>query len=204
MLLLVWILASLVNGLMIDGGVYRNNVIYYPMIIICAYGLYLMGKRLRTAAALALAMLVISFVGLNVFYFTNEEYHHGLTRGLFHDGLVDALEDTWDWDYDEIYISVGPTITSHKLTEASIMFAHDIDYAGRSEQTELLNAHGEPTGWYFTERYRLVDMTTFEPNPEACSLYIFRQSEKKLFDEADYLITDYANYAVAYPRYWAE
>ena len=27
---------------------------------------------------------------------------------------------------------------------------------------------------------------------------------KALFDEADYLITDFGNFAAVYPRYWAE
>ena len=84
------------------------------------------------------------------------------------------------------------------------MFAHNIDYAGRSEQVELLNAHGEPTGWYFTERYKLVNMAEFEPDPMACAVYIFGQGDKKRFNEEDFLITDYGNYAAAYPRYWAE
>ena len=84
------------------------------------------------------------------------------------------------------------------------MFAHDIDYAGRSEQVELMNAYGEPTGWYFTERYKTVDFETFEPDPMACAVYIITQNEKAYFEESEYLLTDYGDYAAAYPRYWAE
>ena len=204
MLVLVWLAASLLSSLMIGFGVIRNNVSFFPLILVCAYGLYLLSCRLRTAAALAIAMLAVSFVGLNATYFADREYQQEVTHGVFHYGLVEALEDTWTWDYDEVYIGVGSSITSHKIAEAAIMFAHDIDYAGRSEQVELLNAGGEPTGWYFTERYHLVNMQEFTPDPMACSLYIFRQGDKHLFAEEDYLITDYGNYAVAYPRYWAE
>lgn len=204
MLVLVWLAASLLSSLMIGFGVIRNNVSFFPLILVCAYGLYLLSCRLCTAAALAIAMLAVSFVGLNATYFADREYQQEVTHGVFHYGLVEALEDTWTWDYDEVYIGVGSSITSHKIAEAAIMFAHDIDYAGRSEQVELLNASGEPTGWYFTERYHLVNMQEFTPDPMACSLYIFRQGDKHLFAEEDYLITDYGNYAVAYPRYWAE
>lgn len=204
MLVLVWLAASLLSSLMIGFGVIRNNVSFFPLILVCAYGLYLLSCRLRTAAALAIAMLAVSFVGLNATYFADREYQQEVTHGVFHYGLVEALEDTWTWDYDEVYIGVGSSITSHKIAEAAIMFAHDIDYAGRSEQVELLNAGGEPTGWYFTERYHLVNMQEFTPDPMACSLYIFGQGDKHLFAEEDYLITDYGNYAVAYPRYWAE
>ena len=184
---------------MIGGGVNRNDVVYYPMILVCAYGLYLMGRRLRTAAAMAAVMLIVSFAGMNVVYFTDEAYQNSYR--VFQNGLVDALEDTWDWDYDEVYVSQEG---GQKLVEASIMYAHDIDYAGRSEQTELLNASGEPTGWYFTERYRIVSFEDFEPDPMACSLYIVTQEEKAVFSEEDFLLTDYGDYAAVYPRYWAE
>ncbi len=203
-IVLVWLLAALVNGLLIGGVVNRNNVAFYPMILVCAYGLYIMGKRLRVAATLMLVMLTISFVGLNVTYFADEEYQESISVGVFRNGLVEALEDTWDWDYDEVYIGVGNTITSCKVAEASAMFAHHIDYAGRSEQTDLLNAAGEPTGWYFTERYQLVNMEEFEPDPMACSVYIFEQGWKNKFVEEEYLIRDYGHYCAVYPRYWAE
>lgn len=199
MIVLVWLFASLVNGLLIGGVINRNNVVYYPMILVCAYGLYLMGKRLRTALAVTAAMLAVSFIGMNVTYFTDETYQRSYT--VFQNGLVDALEDTWDWDYDEVYVS---QVGGQKLVEASIMYAHDIDYAGRSEQTELLSASGEPTGWYFTERYRVVSFEGFEPDPMACSLYIVTQEEKAIFSEEDFLLTDYGDYAAVYPRYWAE
>lgn len=199
MIVLVWLFASLVNGLLIGGVINRNNVVYYPMILVCAYGLYLMGKRLRTALAVTAVMLAVSFIGMNVTYFTDETYQRCYT--VFQNGLVDALEDTWDWDYDEVYVS---QVGGQKLVEASIMYAHDIDYAGRSEQTELLSASGEPTGWYFTERYRVVSFEDFEPDPMACSLYIVTQEEKAIFSEEDFLLTDYGDYAAVYPRYWAE
>lgn len=200
MIILVWLFASLVNGLLIGGGVNRNDVVYYPMIIACAYGLYLMAKRLRTASVLVIAMLAVSFTGMNVVYFTDEAYQNSYR--VFQNGLVDALEDTWDWDYDEVYVT--KTNGGRILAEASIMFAHDIDYAGRSEQVELMNAYGEPTGWYFTERYKTVDFETFEPDPMACAVYIITQNEKAYFEESEYLLTDYGDYAAAYPRYWAE
>lgn len=200
MLVLAWLFASLVNGLLIGGGVNRNDVVYYPMIIVCAYGVYLMARRLRPAAAIVLAMMVVSFAGMNIVYFTDEAYQSGYR--VFQNGLVDALEDTWDWDYDEVYVTTAGG--GSKISEASIMYAHDIDYAGRSEQVELYDAHGEPTGWYFTERYKVTEFDGFEPDPMACSLYIVAQGEKAYFDEENYLFTDYGDYAAVYPRYWAE
>ena len=59
-------------------------------------------------------------------------------------------------------------------------------------------------GWYFTERYIFQNFSDFTPDPTECAVYIVRQNEKALFDEADYLITDFGNFAAVYPRYWAE
>ena len=46
--------------------------------------------------------------------------------------------------------------------------------------------------------------SSYSSNPTECAVYIVRQNEKALFDEADYLITDFGNFAAVYPRYWAE
>lgn len=200
MIVLSWMLGSLVNGLLIGGGVNRNDVVYYALIMVCAYGLYLLAKRFKTGFVLTVVMLVVSFVSMNVTYFTDEAYQNSYR--VFHNGLVEALEDTWDWDYDEVYVSEASG--GSVLAEAAILYAHDIDYAGRSDQRELLNSKGEPTGWYFSERYKVVQFDSFELDPEACSVYIIAQSEKGYFDEELYLLTDYGDYAAAYPRYWAE
>ena len=87
-----------------------------------------------------------------------------------------------------------------KVMTAQVMFAHHIDYAMRAEEEELRGRDGEPNGWYFTERYVLQDFSDFEPDPMECAVYIVRQQEKALFDEVDYLITDFGDFAAAYPR----
>ena len=91
-----------------------------------------------------------------------------------------------------------------KVMTAQVMFAHQIDYAMRSEEEELHGSDGQPNGWYFTERYIFQDFSDFTPDPTECAVYIVGQNEKTLFDEADYLITDFGNFAAVYPRYWAE
>ena len=86
-----------------------------------------------------------------------------------------------------------------------VMFAHQIDYAMRSEEEELRGSDGQPNGWYFTERYVFQGFQGFHARTRRnVAVYIVRQNEKALFDEADYLITDFGNFAAVYPRYWAE
>ncbi|MBR2943422.1 MAG: hypothetical protein IKB82_08490, partial [Clostridia bacterium] len=83
-------------------------------------------------------------------------------------------------------------------------FAHGVDYAARTEETDLTGPDGEKTGWYFTERYVFTDFVDFVPDPMECAVYIIEHSEKALFDPAEFILTDYGEYAAAYPRHWAD
>lgn len=205
MLILLALLAGVVSGLVVSGAINRCNVTFYPLILVGAYALWQMGRRLRTACALMVAMLAVSFAGLNVTYFTDETYQKTVGDGFF-DGLYEALTDTWGWDYDRYYVlTVGDEDGAHHtLMSAYVMFAHQIDYRGRSEEIPLRAANGEETDWYFTERYVFTDYADFEPDPMECAVYVIMEGQKPLFDEANYLFTEYGNYIAVYPRYWAE
>lgn len=202
-LVLVWMGSTLVNGLIVGCVINRNNAIYYPALLCCAYALWRMSKRLRVGLLAAVLMIVLSFAGLCGTYFADEEYQASVGE-VFNHGLQEALTDTHAWDCDCYYITITGAADREKIMTGQVMFAHRIDSAQRQEYAELCGPDGEPNGWYYTERYVYQDFTDFEPDPMECATYIIRQDEKALFDEADYLITDYGNYAAVYPRYWAE
>ena len=203
MLIMLWWGCAVFAGLMIGGIVNRNNGVFYPLILVAAWALYQMGKRLRCALAAAIAIIAVSFIGLNITYFTDENYQNSVGVS-FHDGLNQALTDTWSWDYDQYYLDIEDPRAGLTFMRAAVKFAHQIDFSAGNEDVELTGADGEPSGWYFTERYVFVEMGDFEPDPMACSVYIIRQENRERFAPEDYLITDYGPYVVAYPRYWAE
>jgi len=203
MLILLWWGCAVFAGLMIGGVVNRNNGVFYPLILVAAWALYQMGKRLRCALAAAIAIIVVSFIGLNITYFTDEDYQNSVGVS-FHDGLNQALTDTWSWDYDQYYLDIEDQRAGLTFMRAAVKFAHRIDYSASNEDVELTAANGEPSGWYYTERYVFVEMADFEPDPMECSVYIVRQENRERFSPEDYLITDYGPYAAVYPRYWAE
>lgn len=195
MMILGWFLAAVFSGIMIGAVVNRNNIVYYPLILLSAYGLYRMGSRLKTALTASVLMICVAFAGFCTTYFTDEDFQKEL-EVTYHTGLYTALKETWDWDYDRYYYSWFP--------EIHIMFAHKIDYSMISEENELLDQDGEPTGWYYSERYAFINLEEVEPDPMECAVYVFHEDLLPYFNEADYIITDYGLYAVAYPRYWAE
>lgn len=205
MLLLLWFGAAVFNGAMIGGVVNRNNAVFYPLLMLGAYALYLVGKRLKVALALLTAMIVVSFACLNVSYFTDKTYQDEV-GAYFADGLYEALVDTWDWDYDQYYvIAAGEEDSAHvKLMNAYVMFAHQIDYRGRNEDILLKGPDGQEIDWYYGERYVFTDYAGFEPDPMECAVYIITPAQERLFNPEEYLITNYGGYLSVYPRYWAE
>lgn len=202
-LVLLWLGSTAVNGLIVMSVINRNNAVYYPALLCCAYALWRMGKRMRTCLLAAVTMLCVSFAGLCATYFGDAQYQ-AVVGEAFRDGVQQALADTFSWDCDRYYITITGTNDMEKVMAGQVMFAHRIDAAQRAEEAELCGPDGEPNGWYYTERYVYQDFTDFEPDPMECAVYIIRQEEKACFDEADFILTDYANYAAAYPRYWAE
>ncbi|MBR1708406.1 MAG: glycosyltransferase family 39 protein [Clostridia bacterium] len=203
-LIMMWFLAAVLTAAQIVMNVMRFNYVFYSLMLLLAVTIYEMGKRIPWTAMGVIGMIFISFICLNVTYFTDEEYQNEV--GLnFRYGFFNALKDTWGWDYDEYVIGVQSE-TDRKQSEPHVLYAHEIDYQAQNEETDLVGADGNPTDWYYTERYVYVtDPETYEPDPMACNVYVMRQKEyRDKFSEEDFLITDYDMYFVAYPRYWAE
>ena len=194
-LLLFWLIGSTVNGMMISGMVNRQNTVFYPLIFVSAYGILEAGKRMRTAGAALTVMLCIAFGGLVNTYFFDERYQNSVGQ-TFHDGYQEALSATKDWDYDHYYILDG---SAAALTQ--LMFAHGLDYAEISEERDLPDREGNPSGWYFTDRYIFVSGKP-DLNPTDCAVYIFPKEKAKYFNTDEYQITEYGLYCAAYPRYW--
>ena len=203
MLILMWLIAATVNGMAIGGVINRNNVLFYALILVVAFALWQMGRRLRVALCAALAVFSLGFCMLCVTYFTDEAYQQRIARS-FHDGLQQALTDTWDWECDRYYLSIGGRADRVTLMSSQLMFAHRIDYSARLGAVQLTGPDGKPTGSYYSERYAFVDLDGAVLDSYERAVYIITQENKRLFAPEDYLITDYGQYAVAYPRVWAE
>ena len=197
-LTLFWLLGAAVNGMLVPGVVNRQNAVFYPLMLFSAYGLFAAGKRLRLSALAMLCMLAAAFAGLNCTYFRDAKYQDTVAKS-FHEGLQEALTTTRNWDCDHYYL-LGDAIT---VTQ--VMFAHELDYATISEEHDLPGLDGQPSGWYFNDRYIFVEEPwSFEPNPTDCAVYVFIREWRDLFDETDYEITGFGGYCAAYPRYWLD
>ena len=202
--MMTYLLAALFTGLQTGMTVMRFNYLFYAVILLSGYCIYEMGKRFRSAATIVIVLITLNFTVFCVDYYTNKDYQNRVGVS-FRSGLFTALKDTRDWDYDQYVIGVKHDV-ERKEIEPTVQYAHEIDYDAITEKSDLIAANGERTDWYYTERYVFItNPDEFKPNPMDCSVYIMRKADySDKFTEEDYLITDYDQFIVAYPRYWAE
>ena len=200
MLILLWMGAATVNGMMIGGVVNRCNAVFYPLMLLCAYGLVQMGRRLRVAAAGAAALLGVAFVCFCGVYFTDEAYQQRVGAYFLY-GAQETLELVRDSDASHIYVTTLSSSAGEKIMRAQVMFAHEIDYSQLTGQKELTDSNGAANGRTFSERYVFVDFRDFAPNPTEDAVYIVRGSERSLFDEERFAITDIGEFAAVHPRH---
>ncbi len=205
MLLLAWLIAMAACGLLTSSpNVNRANGVYYVLILLCAYALYQIVRRVRAFSLLLACMYVFAFAGQCRTYFSPEYSEY--TSENFHTGLYEAIDSlkAFPYEYDTVYIT-SPGEADHEDTIVRLIaaVALGLDRDQMNDEKELVNAAGEPVG-YYSDWFWYQDFAVFTPDPQGCAVYIISQDEKALFDEANFLLWDYAKYAVAYPRYWAE
>ena len=200
-----WLIAMAVCGLLTSSpNVNRANGVYYVLILLCAYGVYQIAKRVRALSLVLACMYAFGFAGQCVTYFSPEYAQY--TSENYHTGLYEAIESirTFPYEFDTVYIT-SPGEADHEdiIVPLIAAVALGLDLEEMNDEKELPGKEGEPVG-YYTDWFSYQNFADFEPNPEECAAYVVSQKEKALFDEADFLLWDYEQYAVAYPRYWAE
>ena len=202
--MMAFMLSAVFTGLQTGVLIMRINYLFYSLIILSGYAIYEMGRRIKLTAVLAVGLIAVNFTFLCADYFGNKAYQD-LVGLNFRSGFFSALRDTWGMDYDKIVIGISSG-TEQNVIEPTVQFAHEIDYKALTEQTDLTGADGNPTGWYYTERYvYITDPDSFMPEPMACNVYVmYKDKYADKFNPEEYLIYDYDLFFAAYPKYWAE
>lgn len=199
MLILLWMGAAAVNGMMIGGVVNRCNVVFYPLMLLCAYGIWQMGKRLHVAAAGAVTLLGVAFVCFCGVYFTDEEYQKNVGTS-FHYGVQEALEQVCNTDADRIYVTTMSSNLGKKVMFSQVMFANKIDYSQLIGKKKLTKPNGSKMDQTFEERFIFQDFQGFVPDPEEDAAYIVEKNESRIFDEEQFEIVNIGTCAAVYPR----
>ena len=204
MILFAWLAGAAFCGSLVFANIIRINCLYYVLILALGVTLYQMSRRLKTAGAVAMAMIIGCFPFFVRDYFGEKQQSD--IAAYFHKGLYQALVDTRNMDYDNYYLCFGEDV-EQRILWPQLVYAHEIDYDAFTEKTYLTGSKGNLTDWYYTERYQFVtDPETFEADPYACAVYVCDNLEdyRKKFPEEEYEIREYDYYFTAYPRYWMD
>ena len=104
LLMILWLLAAIWSALNTDSvHLGRAAILMYPVILMIAYGIYLICKRQRLLAVALAAIFALGGVRFAGQYFSHNTQHN-LGR-LYYAGLVDAMAATQGRSMDTLYVT---------------------------------------------------------------------------------------------------
>jgi 4-amino-4-deoxy-L-arabinose transferase-like glycosyltransferase len=195
---LAWLFSSVFAGLIVKNvNVNRINIIFYPIIIISAYGLAYIVKSFKNLRIVTLSLalpILASCILFSSFYFNN--YTRTLSFYYF-GGLGSSIRYAEAGGFDTIYITQNSV---YGLSPRSIEIIADYYSEAEAEyvsgKAEVYGDNGEKLLPYH-ERYVFVDMGNYKDFNAPNSAIIFTNSESVLFPDDLYEKTDFEFYGVA-------
>jgi hypothetical protein len=202
--LLAWLGASVLLGLMVNSvNTNRVNIIFYPLILVCAMGAAkacdLISEKLRKAKAapyaIAAAALAISSAMFGRAYFTTNAAT--LSR-LFMEGFNEAFDYAESRNPDVVHVTFHTqSKRSYWVSEAMILYSSAMDPKYLRGEKEI--ERGGKTLLPKEERYICAEFE--EPvSPAANAGYIFNVAEQSLFPDELFEVHVFGNFGAAFAR----
>lgn len=187
----VWFLVAIVTALMKNGANVNNaNILFYPLILLTAVGLYLFLDRIRLKSV---AVVTIASFFLMFCLFSGTYFNKSRTVRFF-EGFGESIRYAEQTNRDELYITQS-TLGSQILT----MFYTEMDAEYFQGKGGALKENGEKMLDY-EQRYHFVNYRHGNvPLHKENAVYIFSVNEKLFFDraEGEYEFTMFGEYGVA-------
>lgn len=173
-------------GLLIYTNINRNNILFIPMMIIAALGIYylcsLIGLRYQVLPA---AFYLCMFMGFEHYYFT--EYAEILNY-YFCDGLEDAVNEAVACD-GQIYVSPG-------LKHSSILFLAEVPV---TEFIDTVEYYNYPDAYLDARSFGRFSYDFDPAVPDTEAAYILNQNtDLSPFEQAGFTLHTYGFYTVAH------
>ncbi len=198
--LLAWLIVGLLVALVFNGiNINRVNLIFYPLILLCALGVNALMDCAwpRATAAIVAVLYGVSFAGFTAQYFTD---HAAIMARENATGYGDALAFAERQNPKTIYLTAYPKDWySPDSSIILMMFYNKTDALYFQGRADARGTDGEV--WLpFHERYQVVDFgaSGVPENPNAA--YLLRDYETDLFDATRYDIREFGMFSVAMPR----
>lgn len=185
-LLLIQLFGGVVLGLAIYTNINRDNILFIPMIIVAALGVYYLCSLIDLRYLILPAVFYLClFVGFEHYYFTDYskllEYH-------FCKGLEDAMEEAVAYD--------GPVCISRGTTQARILFYTRIPV---QEYIDTVEYYMYPHPYLEASSFGRYSFEFDAAQPDPSVTYVLNQSvDLTPYEQAGFTLHTYDYYTVAH------
>lgn len=195
-LIFAWLFISVFSGIMINGvNVNRINIIFYPLIILCALGFYyIFFKKIGSKKVLLASYVIIfiSFLGFTTNYFGN---HSKLLAKSFYNGFGECIEYAEKSDSDVIYITTNTqSQNSRSVSEILTLFYAKIDAKYYNNKKDIYDDNGKKLLPY-NQRYIYINPKNFNTT-DASGIFILNKNDLQYFNGSRQDLIEYDDYAV--------
>ncbi len=196
--LFIWLCLSLLSGLIINSvNVNRINIVFYPLIILCGYGIYSLVSRVKIFSVTIVLLYLVAFLGFNLSYFGE---HSNIIGEEFYEGFAQAMDYVEDLDYDIIYITDWTqSENSPWVSESLALFHHKIDALYFQGKAVMYSSSGKKLLPY-KDRYKYVQIKQLNINPEENAVYIVRNVEIEKLDYKMFKIINFKHFNAVIPK----
>lgn len=190
LLLLSWLLASVMIGLLQPVNINRLNLIFIPLILCIALPLLWLAERWRMALVLIVGVFLIGFVAFTRDYH-DAQYREQANRAFF-TGLLPALELARQAGMSDTPICVTGSIN---MPYVFVLFSEQMNPADYLEEIKYLDPRAP------FRQVRALGRYTFGRQhclPDRRTIYILDE-EAPLYVDIQYTVSRFGNYAVYVP-----
>ena len=186
LLLLIQIGGGTLLGLLIYTNINRNNILFIPMIITAALGIYYLCSLINLRCLVLLALFYLCmFIGFEHYYFTE---YRSILEYYFCYGLEDAVKEAVTYD-GQIYISYG-------LKHSSILFLAEQPV---TEYIETVEYYNYPNAYLDVRSFGRFSYDFDPAQPDIHATYILNQNvDLTPYEQAGFTLHTYNFYTVAH------
>lgn len=186
-LLLVQVAAGILLGLLlVRTNIYRNNILFIPMVLVAALGIYYLFELINIKELiLPVLYYLVMFIGFTHYYFTE---YSDMMDYYFCRGLEDAVEDATSYE--------GPIYYSRGIEHSRILF---LTREPVREFTDTVEYFMYPHPYLEAKSFGRYNCDFDPADPDVNVTYILsRNADWEMYEEQGFAVRYYGEYAVAH------
>lgn len=184
-LLLIWLGAAVLTALIVQININRINIIFYPIVLLAAFGLYALSKRYRLAAAVSAVAFVVYFGLFSSYYYTD---YGGKIGPMFYESFDKAVVYASDATDGTVYVT-----DQVNMPYIYVLFYERIDPKEYQSTVEYRNPGGAFQQVQSFGRYVFGQPA---PQPGKHAAYIVRNGDPMLANTDGFEVRSFKHFSV--------